>query len=146
MADQDSVTIARNLFETWNGHDPDAYASLLTSDFVSESDTMPAPQRGVAAAQKTMRMYLAAFPDLRFTVEAAFASNEATATVRWRASGTHRAEVLGVGPTQRRMEIRGCSILQMRDGKVAHQWIYWDTGHLLRQLGALPERTMTAGR
>jgi steroid delta-isomerase-like uncharacterized protein len=145
MAEQDTVTIARKLFETWNSHDQDAYAKLLASEYVSNSDTLPAPVRGPAAAQETMRNYVTAFPDLTVTIEAVFASGDA-ATVRWLAKGTHRGELMGIAPTQRRVETRGCSVLEIRNGKVTHQWIYWDTGHLLRQLGALPQRTRAAGR
>jgi hypothetical protein len=32
----------------------------------------------------------------------------------------------------------GCSVGQLKNGKAFHDWIYWDTGHLLRQLGVLP--------
>jgi hypothetical protein len=32
----------------------------------------------------------------------------------------------------------GCTVSQYRNGRPAHDWIYWDTGHLLKQLGALP--------
>jgi steroid delta-isomerase-like uncharacterized protein len=145
MAEQDTVTIARKVFDAWNGHDPDGYGKLLASDYVSESDTMPAPVRGPVAARDAMRTYLSAFPDLHFTIEGAFAGPEAT-TVRWRANGTHHGALAGVPPTHRRVEVRGCSILTIRDDKVIHEWLYWDTGHLFRQLGAVPERAMSAGR
>jgi steroid delta-isomerase-like uncharacterized protein len=145
MAQQDPIAIARKVFDAWSAHDPDAYAKLLAPEYLSESDTLPAPVRGTAAALDDMRVYRTAFPDLRFTVDAVFASGEVT-TVRWLASGTQRGPLMGIAPTQRRVEVRGCSILQIRNGKVTHQWLYWDTGHLLRQLGVLPERAMAAGR
>jgi steroid delta-isomerase-like uncharacterized protein len=145
MAEQDTVKIAREVFEAWNAHDPDRYVKYLASEYVSESDTMPASVRGPAAAREVMRTYLTAFPDLRFTIDAVLASGE-VASVRWLAAGTHRGELMGVAPTQRRVETRGCSILEIRNSRVTHQWLYWDTGHLLRQLGALPERAMAAGR
>jgi len=29
-------------------------------------------------------------------------------------------------------------VAEFKNGKTVRQWIYWDTGHLLRQLGVLP--------
>jgi len=32
----------------------------------------------------------------------------------------------------------GRSVGQLKNGKAVHDWIYWDPGHLMRQLGVLP--------
>jgi predicted ester cyclase len=53
-------------------------------------------------------------------------------------SGTQRGELMGIKPTNRRTVTHGCSVGQIKNGKAVHDWIYWDTGHLLRQLGVLP--------
>ena len=45
---------------------------------------------------------------------------------------------MGIKPTNRRTVTHGCSVSQLKNGKAVHDWIYWDTGHLLRQLGVLP--------
>jgi len=37
---------------------------LLDDDFVSESDTVPAPLRGREAARQSMQMHMKAFPEL----------------------------------------------------------------------------------
>jgi hypothetical protein len=29
-------------------------------------------------------------------------------------------------------------VAEVRNGKVVRTWVYWDTGHLLRQLGVMP--------
>jgi steroid delta-isomerase-like uncharacterized protein len=145
MADPDIQTIARRFFDTWNAHDADAHVKFLSSDYVAESDTFTEPVRGPEAARAVISNYFTAFPDLNVTVETMLASGDVV-TVRWRASGTHRGPLLGVAPTQRQAQVRGCTVLEIRNGKVTRQWIYWDTGHLLRQLGALPERSRAAGR
>jgi predicted ester cyclase len=59
-------------------------------------------------------------------------------TTRWTATGTQRGELMGIKPTNRRTVTHGCSVGQLKNGKGVHDWIYWDTGHLLRQLGVLP--------
>jgi len=57
---------------------------------------------------------------------------------RTTATGTHRGELMGIKPTNRRTVTHGCSVKQLKNDKAVHDCIYWDTGHLLRQLGVLP--------
>jgi len=82
-------------------------------------------------------MYMQAFPDLHFEIEQIFSSGDYV-TLRWRATGTHRGELMGIPPTNRPAETHGCTVEEMRDGKMVREWVYWDTGNLLRQLGVLP--------
>jgi carboxymethylenebutenolidase len=43
----------------------------------------------------------------------------------------------GVAPTGKRVEIPFVVIIQFRDGKLAHEHIYWDQASVLVQLGLL---------
>lgn len=137
MTEQENLQVARRVFEAWNAHDPNRYASLLDQGHVWETDTQPHPVRGRDAARQAMQMYLTAFPDLHFDIEQMLASGNYVVT-RWRARGTQHGELMGIAPTHRRIEVRGCTVTELRNGKSAHVWVYWDTGHLLRQLGVLP--------
>jgi hypothetical protein len=38
---------------------------------------------------------------------------------------------MGIAPTNRRAETHGCTIAEIRNGKIVRSWVYWDTGHLL---------------
>ena len=48
----------------------------------------------------------------------------------------------GIAPTGRRVEIPLVVIVRFRDGKLAHEHIYWDQGSVLVQLGLLDPRTL----
>ncbi len=56
-------------------------------------------------------------------------------------SFTHTREVdwmlPGIAPTGRRVEIPLVAIVKFKDGKVAHEHIYWDQASVLVQIGAL---------
>lgn len=56
-------------------------------------------------------------------------------------SFTHTHEIdwmlPGVAPTGRRVEIPLVAIAQFRDGKLAHEHIYWDQASVLAQIGLL---------
>jgi carboxymethylenebutenolidase len=43
----------------------------------------------------------------------------------------------GVPPTNRRVEIPLVAIVKFRDGKLAHEHIYWDQASVLKQIGLL---------
>jgi len=138
MSDQDNLRVARQGFDAWNAHDSNSFVKLIAEDYIAESDTQPAPLRGRDGARQSMEMYIKAFPDLHFHIEQMIASDECVVT-RWHATGTHKGELMGIPPTGRRGEgIRGCTVSQYRNGKVVHEWLYWDVATLLRQIGVMP--------
>jgi len=137
MSTQDNVRIVYDALEAWNKHNPGRYASLLDDKHVIQSDTIPAPMAGPDAARQFMHIYISAFPDLRLDNEQVLGSGDFV-TARWTATGTHRGDLMGVAPTNRRATTHGCTVYEIKNGKITHEWVYWDSGHLLRQLGILP--------
>ena len=45
----------------------------------------------------------------------------------------------GVAPTNRRVEVPLVAIVKFRDGKLAHEHIYWDQASVLKQIGLLTD-------
>jgi len=50
----------------------------------------------------------------------------------------------GVPPTNRRVEIPLVAIVKFRDGKLAHEHIYWDQASVLKQIGLLSDPSLPA--
>lgn len=48
----------------------------------------------------------------------------------------------GVPPTNRRVEVPLVAIVRFRDGKLAHEHIYWDQASVLKQLGLLNDPSL----
>src|SRR6202522_3258624 len=48
----------------------------------------------------------------------------------------------GVAPTNRRVEVPLVAIVRFRDGKLAHEHIYWDQASVLKQLGLLTDESL----
>jgi carboxymethylenebutenolidase len=48
----------------------------------------------------------------------------------------------GIAPTNRRVEIPLVAIVRFRDGKLAHEHIYWDQASVLKQIGLLTDVTL----
>lgn len=93
----------------------------------------------------------ASFPDFSFEVLDVLADGE-KAAVHWHATGTFDggARFEGLLPNGGRVDVRGCDVLTVRDGKVVHNDAYMNGAEMARQLGALPpqgsppEKAMTA--
>lgn len=45
----------------------------------------------------------------------------------------------GIAPTHRKVEIPLVAIVRFRDGKLAHEHIYWDQASVLKQIGLLDD-------
>src|SRR5947209_11943364 len=65
-------------------------------------------------------------------------------------SFTHTTEMPwmlpGIAPTNRHVDIPLVAIVRVRDGKLAHEHIYWDQASVLKQIGLLDaERLPVAG-
>jgi carboxymethylenebutenolidase len=48
----------------------------------------------------------------------------------------------GVAPTNRRVEVPLVAIVRFRDGKLAHEHIYWDQASVLKQIGMLTDESL----
>jgi steroid delta-isomerase-like uncharacterized protein len=100
------------------------------------------------------RRFFDAVPDLHMEVDDVVVAGEPgreRVTVRWHITGTFSgAPYLGIEPTGRRIDIRGMDLVDIQDGRVAGNHIYYDQLTFARQIGMLPpegsppDRLMTA--
>ena len=92
-----------------------------------------------------------AFPDWTFEILNLIADDEMVA-VEWRASATFNgtAKFEGMEPNGASLDIQGCDVVTIREGRIVHLDAYSSGTEIARQLGALPpqgsaaERGMTA--
>lgn len=81
----------------------------------------------------------AAFPDFHFEILDVVAEGD-LAAVRWHATGTFDGTVRfeGVDPTGAKVDLTGCDVLRIRDGKIHRNDAYMNGAQMAQQLGALP--------
>src|SRR6202522_3749366 len=48
----------------------------------------------------------------------------------------------GIAPTHKRVEIALVAIVKFRDGKLAHEHIYWDQASVLKQIGLITDESL----
>ena len=88
------------------------------------------------------RAFFDSFPDLTVVIEDVIVSGEAgreRVVVRWILRGTFTGEpYMGVAAPGCPIELRGMDLLDLEDGRVAGNSIYFDQLSFARQIGMLP--------
>jgi steroid delta-isomerase-like uncharacterized protein len=120
--------------EGLNRGDVSVADASFSADCVIHITGVAAPLRGLGPWKELVGGLLAAFPDMRFTIEEQFVQGD-RAAFRWRAVGTH-TRPLGAAPaTGKAVSIDGLIVDHLEDGKVRERWEQWDQSLMLQQLG-----------
>lgn len=134
----DAGSVARAYFEAIAAQDLDAM-----TDFYEVGGTGELHGLVELIAPDSYRAWFAnlfaAFPDFHFEILDVVAEGD-LAAVRWHASGTFDGEARfeGVDPTGARIDLTGCDVLRIRDGKIHRNDAYMNGAQMAQQLGALP--------
>ena len=127
--------------ERYNAGDLDGVMDLYADDAVQNMpDGMDALGRRLT---QRLAQELEAFPDVHHTVRSFLEQGDVFAD-EWTFVGTHTGpyqlpDGTPVPPTGQRVEINGMEIVQVRDGKVILNTLYYDNVAALTQLGLVPE-------
>lgn len=139
MAIEENKAVPRRVYEeVLNQKNLDLVDELFSPEYVNHDPTSPEEMRGPESIKQFFSAYLAAFPDLRFTVEDQVAEGDKVVS-RWTSGGTNRGELMGAAPTGRRVEFTGITISRISDGRIAEDWTSYDALGMMRQLGLIPE-------
>jgi steroid delta-isomerase-like uncharacterized protein len=122
----------------WNAHDARAVAAHYTPDCEDVDVSRLAPQYGPDSVRRTLLYYLRAFPDFQVTLNEAVVNGERVA-MYWTWTGTHRGTFMNIPATGHRVNVRGSSLVTLKDGKIQRAVRIWDLAGLLRDLKLLPE-------
>ena len=129
---------ANKLLAAWNVHDSEQILAFYADDYTGVDISEMALRHGLMGVQQQVNRYLRAFPDLHITADAWVAQSNRVA-LTWTAQGTHQGELMNIPPTGRHVQVRGMSMLTVRNGKISHAFCLWDVAGLLRSIGLLPE-------
>jgi steroid delta-isomerase-like uncharacterized protein len=134
MSEATNRRLVQESFAALNAHDLDRYSQDLDDSYISESDAFRGPVRGKEAAKELIATYFRAFPDLRFDVEQIIASGDYVVS-RWRSKGVHKGEFNGLPSTNKPVSLKGCTVSEIRNGRIVKSSIYFDQLLMLQQLG-----------
>jgi steroid delta-isomerase-like uncharacterized protein len=136
MMSKQNKMIARRIFEEMETQgNLNAADEVFSSDFVAH---MPmGDMHGPASIKQFIISLQTGFPDLHSTVEDQVAEDDRVMT-RFRASGTHQGEFMGVPASGNQMDISGIIVSRFANGKIVEQWGIPDLLSLMQQIGAIP--------
>ena len=124
--------------QTWidglNRSDVSVADKVFAADCIIHINGSPDRNLGLAGFKQMVAGLLAAFPDLRFTIEDQIVAGDKVA-MRWVAEGTNSAALGNVPPTGRRVRVDGLVLDRVTDGGVVERWEQWDQLGMMQQLG-----------
>jgi steroid delta-isomerase-like uncharacterized protein len=146
----DAATVARTYFEAVAKRDLDAMVAPWepgAPDVIHGVVEMRVPED----LRSWFGNLFSAFPDFTFEILEVVASGE-KAAVRWHATGTFDGSTRfeGLVPNGAKVDLEGCDVLTVREGRIVRNDAYMNGAEMARQLGALPpagsapEKAMTA--
>jgi steroid delta-isomerase-like uncharacterized protein len=127
----------RFMEECWNQGKLDAVRELVASGCNYHDPVFPSLTSGADNIRRHIEACRGGFPDLKFTVDDTIAERNEVVH-HWTARGTHKAQFLGMPPTNRKATVSGTSIYRMDGGKIVEQWSDWNLMSLMDQLGVAP--------
>ena len=110
--------------------DVDRVLACYTEDVVYDESPMmmSEPRHGKEQCGEYWSKVFVAFSSISISTTSIAFDND-RAWVEWTMSNFHAA-------TKTQVEIRGALVVAMRDGKLAHERLFWDRSKLFRDLGA----------
>lgn len=137
--------VARSYFGALASRDADAALGHWRSDGIEDVAPLRV-YRGVDEIRGFLTALIAAIPDMEMTVTRVTA-NEKVAAVEWRATGTFSGEAFeGIDPTGSPVQLRGTDVLEVEDGRIVRNTVYYDGMEFARAVGMLPRKDSGAER
>jgi steroid delta-isomerase-like uncharacterized protein len=133
----DHSATLRRMYELLSAGDVDGFGDVLADDFVEHEETpgLAPTKDGVKAF---FRMYIAAFPDLRLSVEDILPSGDKV-VARVKATGTQQGDFMGIPATGKAVDVQLIDIIRFdADGHAAEHWGVFDAMTMMQQLGVVP--------
>jgi steroid delta-isomerase-like uncharacterized protein len=131
-------------FEALNRHDVAAAVEFLDPEVV-EDVTGIGVLRGRDEVRQFFDTLFKAAPDMEVVVDRTVSEGDTT-VVQWRMNGTFTGGPLfnGVQATGGRLALRGCDVIDVRDGKIVRNAAYQDGIEVARTIGMLPPQDSAA--
>jgi steroid delta-isomerase-like uncharacterized protein len=135
---QQLINTAKAPMLAYNAKDWKAARSAITDDFIYDEVGTRRKVQGADQALSLWKDWAAAFPDSKASFDNALVSGETVVLeVTWR--GTHTGPLQTprgpLAPTGRRIELRGCMVLEVAGDRVRAQRQYFDMATMMEQLG-----------
>ncbi|HEX8074262.1 MAG TPA: nuclear transport factor 2 family protein [Thermoleophilaceae bacterium] len=136
-ATRSPAEVGRDAFDAVSRHDVEGIVANWHPEGVGDWVALGV-FRGHDGMRQIFRQLFASTPDLEMVVERIVSDDEAV-VVQWRSAGTFDGEpFMGIMPTGKRVELRGVDVMQVEDGLIVRNAVYYDGNAFARGVGMLP--------
>ncbi|MFQ5967796.1 MAG: ester cyclase [Acidimicrobiia bacterium] len=123
--------------EGWGNAKLSAFDDFFSEGIVHHA-LPPDMPTGIDSVKQYASMFLNAFPDADVSVADIVAEGD-TVAYRWVSEATHTGELLGIPPTNKRVNTFGIAMDRFEGGKSVEHWEVFDQAGLMQQLGVSPD-------
>ncbi|MBN1293052.1 MAG: ester cyclase [Candidatus Latescibacteria bacterium] len=131
--EQIKAVFRRVLDETWNKGNFETFDELYDPNFIRHRPPFP-DIVGLDAHKKRFAVVFSAFPDHKGTFHDILVDGDKVA-VWYTWHGTHSGSGLPIVPTDKKVNVTGCDVYRLVDGKVVEEWDHEGFLSLFQQLG-----------
>ena len=134
---QRNKTIANSFIEYLNSHDVDKFTSLFAENSIYEEIASGRSYKTPEKISIYIGSTISGIPDTKFETINILA-NDSLAVVEWIWKGTNSVgwADMGLPATDKYFELRGLSIMVIKDGLITRNSDYWDWNTFLIGIGA----------
>lgn len=112
--------------------------NILDTAYVEDAVLHTVPEvKGKANAKAYYENFVVGFSDRSFIVKEIFADGDKLVKY-WEFKGKHTGNFFGIPATGKEVDVLGCTIAKMKEGKIAEEQDFMDNLEFMRQLGLMP--------
>ena len=135
-ARESARTMLSDWLSAWNAHDVSQAETLLAEDVEYFDAGFAGIQHGRKdALERGMAVFLRGVPDLHLELRGEPIVGRDAVAWEWTLTGTNTGTWGGIAATNQKIQLKGFSLMRLRDGRIVQLSSYYDTGTLNRQLG-----------
>ena len=139
-ADKTAITSKKNVdfyTKVWDQVINEGKVAVLDTAYSEKIVLHTTPEiKGIKGAKAYYSGFVTGFSNRTFTVKCMFADGEKLVK-HWQFKGTHTGDFAGIKPTGKTVDIEGCTISKIVDGKIVEEQDFMDNMSFLTQLGVL---------
>ena len=125
--------------KTWELVINEGKVDVLDTAYAPEIVLHTVPEiKGIAGAKAYYAFFVTGFSNRQFIVKDIFASGDKL-TKYWEFKGTHTGNFMGIPATGKTIDVEGCTIARMVNGKIVEERDFMDNMDFMKQLGLMPK-------
>lgn len=112
--------------------------NILDTAYVDDAVLHTVPEiKGKANAKAYYDNFVTGFSERKFVIKQIFADGDQLVKY-WQFTGKHTGPFFGIPATGKSVDVIGCTIVKMKDGKIAEEQDFMDNLEFMQQLDIIP--------